>query len=110
MQNVLMFYSPTPENICAKLKKMILNSLQLILLRSVTFGRLGGSAIECLPLDEVLILESWDPVTLLAPLEEPASPSACVSASLSVSLMNKKYNLKKKKYATLTHLLNDIAL
>ena len=32
---------------------------------------------------------SWDGVLHRAPYEEPASPSACVSASLCVSLMNK---------------------
>ena len=46
--------------------------------------------IEFLPLAQVVILGSWDRV----PHREPASPSAYVSASLSVSLMN-KYILKK---------------
>ena len=36
-----------------------------------------------------VILGSWDRVPHWAPCMEPASPSACVSASLSVSLMNK---------------------
>ena len=36
-----------------------------------------------------LIWGSWDQVPYQAPLQEPASPSACVSASLSVPLMNK---------------------
>ena len=35
------------------------------------------------------ILETWDQVPRQAPFEEPASPSTCVSASLSLSLMNK---------------------
>ena len=52
-------------------------------------GHLGDSVVEHLPLAQVMILGSWDRVPHLAPQEEPASPSACVSASLSVSLMNK---------------------
>ena len=45
-------------------------------------GRLGGgSVVEHLPLDQVRMPESRDQV--------PASPSACVSASLCVALMNK---------------------
>ena len=52
---------------------------------------LGGSAVWRLPLAQGVILESWDQVPQQAPCMEPASPSACVSASLSlsVSLMNK---------------------
>ena len=50
-------------------------------------GRLGGSEVE--PLPQIVILESQDQVPRRAPSMEPASPSACVSASLSVSLMNK---------------------
>ena len=46
---------------------------------------LGGWVIEHLP----LALESQDRVPHRAPCKEPASPSACVSASLSGSLMNK---------------------
>ena len=51
-------------------------------------GRLGGSVVERLTSAQGMILESWDQVPHLAPQGEPASPSACVSASLSVSLMN----------------------
>ena len=36
-----------------------------------------------------MILESWDQVLHQVPHGEPASPSAYVSAFLSVSLMNK---------------------
>ena len=40
----------------------------------------------------------WDPVLHRAPCEEPTSPSAYVSASFSVSLMNKWIkSLKNKK-------------
>ena len=48
-------------------------------------GCLGGS----LPLAQGMILESWDQVPHWASCMEPASSSACVSTSLSVSLMNK---------------------
>ena len=52
-------------------------------------GHLGGSVVERLPLAQFMILESWDRVPHQAPHGEPASPSACVSASLCVSPMNK---------------------
>ena len=54
-------------------------------------GRLGGSGVEHLPSAQGVILGSWDRVPHRASCMEPASPSACVSAShsLSVSLMNK---------------------
>ena len=54
-------------------------------------GSLGGSAVLRLPLAQGIILESWDRVPHQAPCMEDASPSACVSAflSLSLSLMNK---------------------
>ena len=52
-------------------------------------GCLGGSVVECLPLAQGMISASWDRVLHQAPCREPASPSACVSASLSMSLMNK---------------------
>ena len=48
-------------------------------------GRLGGSVVECLPLAQGMILESWDPVPHQAPGRESASPSAYVSASLCLS-------------------------
>ena len=51
-------------------------------------GHLDGSVVKHLPLAQVVILGSWDRVLHQAPLEEPASPSPCVSASLFVSLMN----------------------
>ena len=53
------------------------------------WGRLGGSVVEHLPSAQDVILESRDQVPHQAPYEEPASPSVYVSASLSVSLMNK---------------------
>ena len=42
-----------------------------------------------LPLARGVILETRDRVPCWAPRLEPASPSACVSASLSLCLMNK---------------------
>ena len=52
-------------------------------------GHQGGSVVECLPLVQVVILGSWDQVPHQAPYGEPASPFAYISASISVSLMNK---------------------
>ena len=52
-------------------------------------GCLGGSVVERLPLAQVMIPGSWDQVLHQGPCGEPASPSAYVSASLCVSLMNK---------------------
>ena len=51
------------------------------------WGHLGDSVVERLPLAQVVILGSWDRVLHQDPCREPASPSAYVSASLSVSLM-----------------------
>ena len=45
--------------------------------------------VEHLPLAQGVILESQDRVPHQAPSMEPASPSACVSLSFSLSLMNK---------------------
>ena len=62
-----------------------------------TFGGTWvAQVVERLPSDRGVILESQDRVPHQAPRMEPASPSARVSASLSLFLMN-KYNLKKKK-------------
>ena len=58
--------------------------LCVILKEMVFWGRLGGSMVGCLPLAQGMILESRDQVPHGAPCMEPASPSACVSASLSV--------------------------
>ena len=49
-------------------------------------GRLGGSVVECLPSAQGVFLETRDRVPHQAPFMEPASPSACVSASLCVCL------------------------
>ena len=50
-----------------------------------TLGHLGGSAVEHLPSAQGVISGYWDLVPHQAPHRELASPSACVSASLSVS-------------------------
>ena len=47
-------------------------------------GHLGGSVVEHLPSAQGMILESWDQVPHRVPCMEPASPSAYVSASLSL--------------------------
>ena len=53
--------------------------------RMKTAAALGCSVVERLPLAQVMILGSWDRVPRRAPRREPASPSACVSASLCIS-------------------------
>ena len=50
------------------------------------WGHTEGSVVECLPLVQVGIPESWDPVPHQAPHRKPASPSAYVSASLFLCL------------------------
>ena len=54
-------------------------------------GQPGWLSGLVLPSAQGVILETWDRVPRQALCMEPASPSACVSASLSlsVSLMNK---------------------
>ena len=52
-------------------------------------GCLGGSEVKCLLSAQGVVPQSRDQVPHQAPLEEHASPSLYVSASLSVSLMKK---------------------
>ena len=52
-------------------------------------GHLDGSVVERLPLAQVMVRGSWGRVLHQAPCGESASPFAYVSASLSMSLMNK---------------------
>ena len=52
-------------------------------------GTLGDSVVEHLALAQIVIPGSWDRVPRRASCTEPVSASACVSASLSVSLINK---------------------
>ena len=59
-------------------------------LQEVTYaGQPWWLSSLALPSAQGIILESWDRVPHQGPCMEPAPPSACVSASLSVSLMNK---------------------
>ena len=51
-------------------------------------GHLGGSAVEHLSMAQGVILGSWDESRVGLPAGA-CLPSACVSASLSVSLMSK---------------------
>ena len=51
-------------------------------LYSKQIGHLGGSAVDCLPSAQVIILGPWYRVPHWAPYREPVSSSACVSASL----------------------------
>ena len=53
--------------------------------KSWWWAHLGGSVVEHLPSAQGVIPESWDRVLHQAPHGKPASPSAYVSASLSVS-------------------------
>ena len=54
--------------------------------KEVAPGSLGGAAVWRLPLARDAILETRDRIPRWAPCMEPASPSACVSASLSLSV------------------------
>ena len=65
------------------------NNNIMISIKNQVCGTPEGSAIKGLPLDQGRIPDSWVQVPHPAPCMEPASPSACVSASFSVSLMNK---------------------
>ena len=56
-----------------------------LILKNQKGGSLGGPAVQRLPLAQGVILESRDRAPHRAPGMEPASPSACVSAS-SLSL------------------------
>ena len=56
--------------------------------KTAMLGSPGGSVGLALPPAHGMILETQDRIPHQAPCMEPASPSACVSASLSLS-MNK---------------------
>ena len=62
---------------------------KITVLKKKSWERLGGSGFERLLSAQRVILESRDQVLHPAPCMKPASPSACVSASLSMSIMNK---------------------
>ena len=57
--------------------------------KGVSWGQPRWLSSLAPPSAQGVILETQDQVPRWAPCMEPASPSACVSASLSVSLMNK---------------------
>ena len=67
-------------------------------LKPILKGRLGGSVIECLPSAQGMAPESWDQVPHWAPLEELASPSAYVSASLMKKIFKNLSSTKTKTY------------
>ena len=69
-------------------KEAILEGSQYYHKDGVPVEHPGGSAVERLPSAQGVIPGSWDRGPHWAPGMEPASPSACVSASLSASLMN----------------------
>ena len=58
-------------------------------------GHLSGSVVERLPLTRGVTLGSRDRVPRRAPSVEPASPSACVSASLSLYVYHEYIFFKK---------------
>ena len=68
---------------------------------------LGGSVVECLPLAQGMILESWYRVPHQASYLEPASPSTYVSASLSLYLswINKILKKKKKRWSPTSYII-----
>ena len=63
----------------------------------VLLGQPGWLSGLAQPSAQGLILGSQDRVLRRAPYVEPASPSACVSASLSLSVSHEWINKKKKK-------------
>ena len=69
-----------------KLQKNFLGKKK-IAIKSLFAGSPGGSGVEHLP--SAWVPRSWDGVPHGPPCPEPASLSACVSAPLSVSLVNK---------------------
>ena len=68
-------------------QKVLTSNYKII--KSWVRGHLGGSVVEHLPSAQVVVPGLWDRVPHQAPFCEPASLSAYVPASHSVSLMNK---------------------
>ena len=85
---VIISKSPMNVNIQVFVSKHVFTSIWLIFRNGGQPGWLSGLAP---PSVQVVTPRSWDRVPRWAPCMEPASPSACVSDSLSVSvsLMNK---------------------
>ena len=67
----------------------VLDAKQQIIIEKDCVGQPGWLSGLAPPSSRGVILETRDQVPSRAPCTEPASPSACVSTSLSVSLMNK---------------------
>ena len=82
-------------------KDILLDGILLYHEKKMIMGTPVGSAVERLPSAQGMILGSRNRVPHRAPCMEPASPSACVSASLSLShcvpIINKKLKKKFKK-------------
>ena len=55
--------------------------------QKISVGQPGWLSGLAQPSAQGMILESWDPVPRQAPCMESASPSACVSTSLSLSTL-----------------------
>ena len=76
------------ENIPTQTSNKILLFPYICSLNYPLLGHLGCSAVEHLPLAQVLIPGSWQQVPCWVPHREPASSSAYVSTCLCVSPMN----------------------
>ena len=91
-KNVCLYliYELLLKNFSILLGVLILIKLNLIkFLHFENFSKrdpVGGSVVEHLPLAQVVIPGFWDQIPHWPPCMEPASPSACVSASPSLSL------------------------
>ena len=65
---------------------VIIYRLMQMAVKTGEFGQPQWLSSLAPPLAQGVILESWDRVPHWAPRMEPASPSACVSTSLSLCL------------------------
>ena len=77
------------ENHCLRTETSVNSeeSILVLTLKNHLDGEyLGGSVVEHLPLVQVVTPAYWDGVPHQAPPREPPSPSAYVSASVSISL------------------------
>ena len=81
------FLRPYSLNVCTGVRCLFAPAFSFA--EGDDMGPPGGSVVGHLPLAQGVIPGSWDRVPHRGPCREPASPSACVSASVSVSLMNK---------------------
>ena len=81
---------PMVKRMTSTMTDFIFSLSEVCMLIVKNVGRLGGSVVEHLPLAQGMILESWDRVPHWAPCVQPASPSACVSASVCVCVSHEK--------------------